>query len=128
MHELVVTNIDADVGERPAHRIEEHEIARLQLASREPSRRHGSSSSARRGERHAERVLEHVTHEATAIQAGIRRVAAPAIAHADHVERADDHVAFACSAGEEGIRVPLLDVADGVVDEVLVTLPEPATG
>ena len=101
MHELVVADIDADVRERAAHRIEEHQIARLQVAHANLLAHPAHFLGAAR-QRHTERVLEHVAHEAAAIEPRIRRVAAPTVAHADHVQRADDHVArFAGHAGQE---------------------------
>ncbi len=64
-----------DVRERAAHRVEEHEIARLQFAHADLLADAAHFLGAAR-QRHAERVLEDVAHEAAAIEAGVRRVAA----------------------------------------------------
>ena len=89
--ELIVAEVDADVRERPAHRVEEHEVARLQLGFV-----HGLAGAAdiARGARQvdAQTLAEQVTHEAGAIEAGLGVGAAAAIADADKTERVGDQL------------------------------------
>ncbi|ODV42085.1 hypothetical protein AWV79_30130 [Cupriavidus sp. UYMMa02A] len=92
MHELVVTDIDADVREGLAHGVEEHQIARAQIIGS-----HGRADladfngTARQHE--AEGVIEHVADKAAAVQAGFGAVAAEAVTHADQAKRIHDQVA-----------------------------------
>src|SRR6202012_2457406 len=73
MHELVVADIDADMRERAAHGVEEHQIARLEVADATLFTDAAHFLGAAR-QRHTERVLEDVADKAAAIEPRIRRV------------------------------------------------------
>ncbi len=89
--EAVVAEIDADVREGEAAGVEEHEVARLQVA-----RRHLLADLAHVSRRprqgHAGHLLEHIADEPAAIESGLGRVAAPLVADADQVERGSGEV------------------------------------
>ena len=86
MDELVVAEIDADVREREAPGVEEHEVARLQFGQLDylADVAHVLRGARQRDARH---LLEHVADEPAAIESGFRRVAAPFVTNADEAER-----------------------------------------
>ena len=89
--ELVVAQVDADVRERAAHRVEEYEVARLQLGF---FHRLAGAADIARGARQveAQALAKQVAHEAGAVEAGFGVVAAAAIADADEIERVGDQL------------------------------------
>ncbi|MNT46072.1 hypothetical protein D3C72_1826930 [compost metagenome] len=92
MHELVVADIDADMREGLAHGVEEHQVARTQVACRHVGADTADFDRAAR-QHEAEGVMEHVADEAAAVQAGFGAVAAEAVTHADQAQRIHDQVA-----------------------------------
>jgi hypothetical protein len=89
MHEAVVAKIDADVRETAPQGIEEHEIARLQFVAMD---RLADLADVARGARQyqAEALPEDMAHQAAAVEAGLGRLAAAPIMHADEGEGAHD--------------------------------------
>jgi hypothetical protein len=73
--EAVFAEVDADVGEGEAARVEEHEVARLEVGERDLV-----ADAAHRlrgaGQLDPGDLLEDVAHESAAVEAGLRRFAA----------------------------------------------------
>ena len=85
MDELVVAEIDADVGEREPPGVEEHEIARLQIGDGDVRAEAAHVLRSAR-ERHSRHLLEDITDESAAIEARLRSIAAPLVPDADQIE------------------------------------------
>jgi hypothetical protein len=87
VHELTVSDVDPHVGEGATKRVEEHQVAGLQFIHR-----HRVSAAAdvlRTARKHlADRLLEHVTDQPAAVEAGIRRIAAKPVVHAQQSQGA----------------------------------------
>src|ERR1700731_3531069 len=84
MHELIVADVNTDMRDRAANRVEKHQIARLEVAGgdllADPAHFRGATRQV-----HTQSVLEHIAYETAAIEARIRCVPTPAVTHAYHV-------------------------------------------
>jgi hypothetical protein len=81
------------VREGATHGVEEHQVTGLQLAALDlyqAGHRRLLVGAARQHQ--ADAHLEHMTGEAAAIEAGLGRGAAAAVAYADEIHRRDHHV------------------------------------
>ena len=88
MDELVVADVDADVGEGALHGVEEHQVARLQLAAADLQQAGGVGLLVRPArQHHADTQLEDVPGEAAAIEAALGTGATTAVGHAEEVHR-----------------------------------------
>src|SRR5512147_1592253 len=93
MDELAVADVDADVREGPAQRVEEDQVARREFVALD-----GDEAGRVRllvdaaGQHEAEAGFEDVAREAAAVEALVAGAAA-AVGHAEEVHRRDDHVA-----------------------------------
>jgi len=78
MHETLLADINADMRKRLLARVEEHQVAGMQLAG---IQRPSHTTHLRAGARqfYSQRVQVHMLHEAAAIKAVDARVAAVAI-------------------------------------------------
>jgi hypothetical protein len=99
MHELVIAQVDAHVGEGAAHGVEEDEVAGLEFVDLDLL---AHLSHFGGGARHAEtqRIGENLADEAAAVEAGYRAGAAKTVGNAEEVEAAVDE-------GTDGIGVAL---------------------
>ena len=75
MYKLVVADINADVRERVAHGVEEHQVARTQFSRLDAGANAAHFNSAARQQK-TERVVEDIADEAAAVEARFRRIAA----------------------------------------------------
>ncbi len=105
MDELAVAQVDAHVREGAAHRVEEHEVARLQvlLVDLGEFGRVGLLVGAHR-QHAAKTVLEDVAREARAVEAGFGGLAAQLVAHAQEVHRGVDQARGAVAHLRDQLR------------------------
>ncbi len=96
MNEPVVAEVDADVRKREAPRVEEHEVAGLEIGERDLVAQ-PAHFLRRPGQRHAGHLLKDELNEAAAIKAGFGRRAAPAVPDADEIERRSGEILAPCA-------------------------------
>ena len=89
MDELVVAQVDADVGERAAHRVEEHEIAGLEFVDLDLFAHLGHFGS-RAGHAETKGVGEYLADKAAAVETGERAGAAKPVGHTQEIQAAVD--------------------------------------
>lgn len=91
MDEMIVAEIDANVREGAAHRVEKHEVARFQLVARNFIA-DLALFSGRTRQKLAKRVSEYDLDKAAAIEAAVRVRAAEAIVDADEFQTFQDQI------------------------------------
>ena len=91
MDEFAITNVDAHMAEGFFHRVEEHEVARLEFVA---VNLFGGLGLLGRpaGQHQAERLLVQVAHKAAAIEAGFLAGAATAVGHTQQTHGLGQHV------------------------------------
>jgi hypothetical protein len=92
MHETVVAQIDADMGERAVEGIEEDQVAWLEFFACQRLGRLADRAAVAR-QRDAGRFPEHVADEAAAVEAAFGRCPAQPVGAADQAYRIQRHLA-----------------------------------
>lgn len=105
--EFSIAHVNAYVAESSFHRVEEDEVARLEI-SRVNLRRRGRLLLCAAGQHHSNRLFCNCADKTAAIEPGFHRIATPAVGHTEKTDGVRNQ--FCCAA--DSVLTHLLDLDD----------------